>query len=69
MRHAARTEQVVWSMGTTEPEPAMEPTSAIFSLASSTSRCSGPSHGDDTPPGMNAFSSLSSLMPPPRAGW
>ena len=68
MRQAARTMQVVWSMGMTEPEPAMEPTAAMASLASSTSRCSGPSHGEEAPPGMNALSSLSSRMPAAQAG-
>ena len=46
----------------------MDPTAAMASLASSTSRCSGPSQGDDAPPGMNALSSLSSRIPPPSRG-
>ena len=68
IRHAARTTQVVSSMTTIEPEPSIEPASPTSSWPSGRSRCSGPNHGAETPPGMNALSSRPSRMPPPRRG-
>ena len=56
IRHAARTTQVVSSITTIEPDPSMDPASPTSSWPRGRSRCSGPNHGADTPPGMMALS-------------
>ena len=68
IRQAARTTQVAESMTTTEPEPSMEPASPTSSWPSGRSSWSGPNHGAETPPGMNALSVLAPRMPPPSTG-
>ena len=56
IRHPTRTGHVVSSIAVMAPEPAMEPASAIFSLARKTSRCCGPNQGEDAPPGIITLS-------------
>src|SRR5205823_186844 len=56
MRQAARTAQVVSSMTTIDPEPSMDPALPTSSWSRGMSILSGPNHGADAPPGMNAFS-------------
>ena len=68
MRQAARTAQVWSSMTTTEPEPSMDPASATSSWPRGRSIRSGPNHGAETPPGMNALSSRPWRIPPPSTG-
>ena len=68
IRQAARTAQVWSSMTTTEPDPSIEPASATSSWPRGRSIWSGPNHGADTPPGMNAFSPRPCGMPPPSTG-
>ena len=68
---ATRRAPGTWSsfITTIEPDPSIEPPPpgkvpcawATSSWPSGRSRCCGPNHGDDAPPGMNAFSSLAAL--------
>ena len=55
------------SMTITAPEPSIEPASAMASASSGVSSWSGVSTGTDEPPGITAFSSRPSGMPPPRS--
>ena len=55
------------SMTMTAPEPSIVPAAAIASKSSGVSTWSAVSTGTEEPPGMIAFSSRPSGMPPPRS--
>ena len=55
------------SMTMIAPEPSIEPASAIELASSGTSTWSAVRTGTDEPPGMTAFSSRPSGMPPPTS--
>ena len=55
------------SITITAPEPSIEPASAIESKSSPVSTWSAVSTGTDEPPGMTAFSSRPSGIPPPMS--
>ncbi len=59
--------QVVSSMTTTAPEPAIDWFLAMSSIVTGVSRCSSTNQGAVAPPGIHALSSLPSRMPPPTS--